>query len=100
MPQRNRFPWQQNFRKIPRPLLTKVRGFQDNAVLVAVVKKIPSSDIEEGKYRHLNIGVRQGEPEFPESVVPNPDVGTYSRTNLEGNYAWPVEGVLPSEGLC
>ena len=61
-----------------------MRGFQDNAVLVAVVKKIPLSDIEEGKYRHLNIGVRQGEPEFPESVVPNPDVGTYSRTNLEG----------------
>ncbi len=76
--------WKQNLRKIPDVILTKVKGLKTDNLVVACVKKISAADISGAKYSHLNISLEANKPLFLSAVVPNAEVGRYSRANVEG----------------
>lgn len=77
--------WKQsNYRKIPSPILAKIRGVRNLPVVVACVKRISESDILSGKYLHLGITINDGKIDFLDSIIPKPNVGRYSKINVEG----------------
>ncbi|NUN66950.1 hypothetical protein HCU40_19865 (plasmid) [Pseudanabaena biceps] len=77
--------WKQsNYRKIPSPILAKIRGVKNLPIVVACVKRISESDILRGKYLHLGITINDGKIDFPDSIIPKPNVGRYSKINVEG----------------
>ena len=77
-------PWKRNLRKIPEPIERKLAKLTGKDVIVAAVKKIPEHDIADGMYSHLLMKMGASGPEFAEQVTPDPRVGRWSRTNVEG----------------
>lgn len=76
--------WKQNIRRVPEPILMKVKALPKNDVVVGCVKRMPASDIAAGKYGHLQIQLDGDTPSFPNRIMPFPEVGRYSRMNVEG----------------
>ncbi len=95
MPNTFTVPWKKNFRKLPSHLHSKLSGFRDRPVRVACAKKIPESDIVNGKYVHLQMRMEEGTPVFPRSIVPNPRLWKCSERNVHGQEV--VRRDLPME---
>ncbi|MEX0693716.1 MAG: hypothetical protein WD075_04655 [Rhodospirillales bacterium] len=76
--------WKQNLIKVPSSVLTKFERAVDHEWVVGTVKKIPAADIDFGMYEHLDIRFRDGVLDFPGRVLPNPAVGRWSKTNVDG----------------
>jgi len=81
---KRKFPWKQNLRKIPNHVRQKLTTLPDN-ITVAAALKIPESSIRSGVFEHLNIVWGSGEPQFDAEVLPQPDVGKWSATNVHGH---------------
>lgn len=79
-----KFPWKQNLLKVPRSIEAKLSGLKSPDVVVAALKRITEADIKKGYYRHLGIKVTAEGVEFESPVLPDPRVGRWSKTNLEG----------------
>jgi len=77
--------WKRNLRKIPTLIKLKINSFESNEVVVSCVKKIPTIDIAEGKYAHIKLRYFNDNVEFPNEIIPNPNIGKYSRINIEGD---------------
>jgi hypothetical protein len=76
-------PWKQHsFRHIPDRIRVKVEKLSGDEIIVACVKKVSASQIKD--YAHLGLSVVDGKLVFESPVMPSPDVGLYSRRNLEG----------------
>jgi hypothetical protein len=71
-----------NFRRIPPEILSRLRTFALDDVIVACAKRIRSGDIE--KYSHLGLGIANGVLVTPSPAIPNPAAGKYSTYNVEG----------------
>jgi hypothetical protein len=76
-------PWKRNLLKIPEILRRRVDELGDADIVVATVKRIPSTAIIAGVYGHLGID-DSGVISMPERQVPDPALGRYSRANVEG----------------
>lgn len=77
--------WKRNYRKIPQFIWTRITMIESNHIVVACVRKIPESDIQEGKFAHLGIRLDNEEIVFADKILPKPIMGKYSRTNIEGD---------------
>lgn len=87
-------PWKRNLRKVPDIILAKVDSI-GGPIVVSCVKKIGASDIANGTYNHLGGELQDGQPRFPEKVVPDPRMGRYSTRNIDGRVI--VRRDLPKE---
>lgn len=76
--------WQKNFRKIPQNIIHQLSEIGDANVVVACVSKIRGEQIERGDYAHLEIGLKDGKPIFPEKILPSVKNGIYSSYNING----------------
>lgn len=83
MSRRTRFPWKHNLIKIPPAILHKIQGFRSDTFIVGTTIKIPESRIKDGLYNHVGITWQNG-LHFEAQVLPNPSVGSWSKTNVEG----------------
>jgi hypothetical protein len=71
-----------NIRVVPKQILDRIHTFELDDIVVACVKRIKPQDID--RYAHLGLKVSGGQLVTPESQVPSPTSGRYSRANLEG----------------
>lgn len=71
-----------NLLKIPKNILDRIRSYDQDDVVVACVKLLKPEDI--ANYSHLGIELENGQLKLPESFVPDPEVGRFSRANVEG----------------
>ncbi|MGA2193381.1 MAG: hypothetical protein ABSG42_08425, partial [Nitrospirota bacterium] len=71
-------------RTIPANIRAKLQSISQEKIIVACVKRVLLSEIERGNYSHLNIGISNNLPSFPEQILPPPDKGKFSLINLEG----------------
>lgn len=80
---RRRFPWKQNFRQLPGAILTKARTL-GGPVVVAAPLELPIQQIRDGVYEHVDIRWMDGELVFLPEMLPAPDIGRWSSTNVNG----------------
>ncbi len=78
-------PWKKNLRKIPPRLSYKIKSIENDNMVAACVKKLKKEDIQNGIYNHIQISMDSSGIVFPTRVLPNPDTGKYSKTNIEGS---------------
>ncbi len=76
--------WKKNLSKIPDSIREQVDRLGDSNMVVACSMKISTEDILNGAYRHLKIEIVDGKLEYPQQVLPNPEIGRYSQYNLNG----------------
>ncbi|UTW56295.1 hypothetical protein [Kordiimonas sp. SCSIO 12610] len=76
--------WKRNLKKIPTSINRKVQQLEGNTLKVAAVKRITTAEIQEGYYEHLGVTYQEGGINTPENIEPRPDVGRWSKTNIEG----------------
>lgn len=88
-------PWKQNLLKIPPRIEAKVKSFKSDDCVVACVMSIGADKIDAGLFRHLEISRVEGQPVFPEQIVPPKQIGRYSRYNIDGREI--VRDDLPKE---
>ncbi|MFV9507096.1 MAG: hypothetical protein AB4911_21310 [Oscillochloridaceae bacterium umkhey_bin13] len=79
------FPWQRSIRKLPEALQLKIAQIADDMVVVGGIKKIPSTDLANGIYVHLQMRLDGDRPVYPDEVVPDWNIGRYSRFNVDGS---------------
>jgi hypothetical protein len=75
--------WKKNFNKIPGFIKRKIRTISSQHIVVSCCKKISLNDINSGIYNHLGITGKE-EVGFKKIIIPNPEVGKYSKINLYG----------------
>lgn len=71
-----------NLHKIPNEILQRIQSYGQDDVVVACVKQIKSEDIE--NYSSLGLKIKDGILTLPAPSVPDPNVGRYSKANVEG----------------
>ena len=71
-----------NLIKIPSQILNRIQTFDQDDVVVAIVKFVQQSDLY--KYLHLGLKLVEGNLIIPPPTIPNPEAGRYSRANVEG----------------
>jgi hypothetical protein len=76
--------WKKNLIKIPENIQEKVNRLGNSNLVVACSMKIGIDDIVKGTYQHLHIRIENGKLEYPGRVLPTPEMGRYSRYNLNG----------------
>ena len=79
-----KMPWKKNFRRVPEWALRRVRESIDNELIVSCIKKISSTEITAGKYNHLGLTTSEDSPTYPESLIPDAQVGRFSARNANG----------------
>ncbi len=77
-------PWKRNLRNIPPRLSYKIKSIENNDIVAACVKKLKKIDIQNGLYKHIQISMDSTGITFPSKILPSPNTGKYSRTNIEG----------------
>jgi hypothetical protein len=76
--------WKKHYRRIPDTINAKL-PLLGSSVAVAVVKRIPVSDLRAGHYSHLGLSLSaDDQPLFADHTLPSADTGRYSRWNLNG----------------
>lgn len=73
-----------NIRKIPDFILEKIASFKDDSFVIASVLKIDKSDIDNLKYRNLNLSIAENVVSFIDQFVPLNTTGSYSKKNIDG----------------
>lgn len=76
--------WRKNLRKIPDNILEQVNQLRGSNMVAACVIKVKLEDILNGDLRHLDIQIVDGNLRYPEHILPQPDVGRYSKYNVHG----------------
>lgn len=77
-------PWKRNLLKTPKGILEKVRVFKGDTCVASCAKRIPLAEIKKGTYAHLGICWTRKGLRFEPRVMPLPEMGKYSRENVEG----------------
>ena len=73
-----------NFRKIPDFIFEKIDSFDDDNFVIASVFKIDKSDIDNDKYKNLELSITEDGIQFRKQFVPSCSTGSYSRKNIDG----------------
>lgn len=74
-----------NFRKVPKKITSKLGSINSDYVEIGVVLRITATELREGKFAHLHMGVMANNtPVFEEEVLPFADNGRTSKVNYEG----------------
>lgn len=76
--------WKKNFRKIPQNIIDLLSGMGGTNIVTACLIKIKRENLEQGIYSHLEMGLQDGKPVFPETILPNASNGIYSNYNIHG----------------
>ena len=76
--------WKKGFRKAPDSIIRKASKIPGNRVMAACVKRIPSSVLGSGMYKHLGISMKEDNPAFPGRIMPDPKQGRSSLRNAQG----------------
>lgn len=76
--------WKRNLNAIPASVRRKVDKLDSKLLRVATSKKIPFVDIQNGKYKHLGLRVKDGAVVAAEPVLPPTDMGRWSERNITG----------------
>ncbi len=76
--------WKKRLRKVPDPIIRKASKIPGDKVMAACVKKVPSSVLASGAYKHLDMKMNGNNPEFPSGLMPQPKFGPSSLRNAHG----------------
>ena len=79
-----KFPWKQNFLKVPATIMKKLQKLDDDFVKIAATKNISKDDIKDGAYDHVGLFWGDGEVITGEPVVPSAEIGKWSFRNARG----------------
>ena len=79
-----------SFRKIPAYVEQKLKRISDNKIVVACVRKIPASDLADGKYGHLGMSMKDDAASFPARITPEATLARIER----------AAAVRTAEGYC
>lgn len=79
-----RVSWKRNLLKIPAAIEAKLDAAPGTNFIAGVVKAIPLAEIETGQFRHLGLGLINGEIIHAPRVRPPANMGRYSRRNQHG----------------
>ena len=81
-----------NIRKIPLLLAERIGQFDNPNLIVSCAAKIPISDLEAGRYKHLGLTAQNLNPG---PVIPPKSSGKHSRWNVDGRVI--IRKDLPKE---
>lgn len=73
-----------NFRKVPDIIVVKSNGIAGDMIIASAIS-ISKQEVIEGKYNHLDMKILNGELHFPKEIIPKPEIGKYSRRNIQGH---------------
>lgn len=81
---KRKFPWKQNLINIPRRIHSELNKIKDENIIVATILRISRDTLVSGSFSHLGMSILDGKLVYPERVVPNENIGRYSRYNVDG----------------
>jgi hypothetical protein len=84
-----------NLRKIPDEIITKLKAIQADEVVVACAVKFKGAALTAGRLKHLGVVVTEQGLRVPQSVLPPPSQGKFSKQNIDGEEI--VRRDLPKE---
>ena len=76
--------WQRNLSKVPAEIREKLNSAPGTDFIAGVVKTMNLEAIANGQFKHLGMGVVDGEVIHAARVCPHANMGRYSRRNREG----------------
>lgn len=76
--------WKKNLIKVPSGIQEKIDTFENDIFVISSVKEITKEEINDGMYSHLGIEFTEGELAIPQSILPPPTSGRWSKTNVQG----------------
>ena len=76
--------WKKNLIKIPENIKAKVGELGKTSIVASCTVKIEFNNLLDGNYEHLDIRIVAGQLKFPSRILPNPEIGRYSKHNLYG----------------
>lgn len=76
--------WKKNIRKIPKNISNKSNTIKNKDIVVGCVRQFTREDIQEGILSHLQIRLTDAGLQFPQSIIPPPEIGKHSSWNVNG----------------
>ncbi|OAD46613.1 hypothetical protein [Polaribacter atrinae] len=73
-----------NFRKTPEFITNRIKVLNSDNVIIATIIKINKNQIEDLKFRNLNLQLTDNHISFKNQYIPENTVGLYSRKNIDG----------------
>lgn len=73
-----------NFRKTPEFITNKIKALNSDNIIVATIIKINKNEIEDLKFKNLNLQLNNNEINFNNQFIPKSIVGFVSRKNIDG----------------
>jgi len=70
---------------LPQHIAKRLLELPESRLIVATVRRIRHSEIEAGRLAHLSIESRDNAPRLPETIMPAPENGLWSKRNLQGH---------------
>jgi len=73
-----------NLRLIPSSIKTRLKQLKDRNLVAGGSRYYSAKELSEGILKHLGIEMKNGAPQYPESVIPPSVRGKYSDRNVNG----------------
>lgn len=73
-----------NFRKTPEFITNRINALNSDNIIVAAIIKINKNQIEDLKFRNLNLQLNNNQISFNNQYIPENTVGSFSRKNIDG----------------
>jgi hypothetical protein len=73
-----------NFRSTPEFITNRINAIDSDNVIIATILKIDKNQIEDLKFRNLNLQLNNNQISFSNQYIPANTIGTFSRKNIDG----------------
>jgi hypothetical protein len=73
-----------NFRKTPEFITNRIKVLNSDNIIIATIVKINKSQIDDLKFRNLNLQLNNNQINFNSQYIPQNTIGSFSRKNIDG----------------
>jgi hypothetical protein len=73
-----------NFRKTPEFITNRIKVLNSDNVVIATIVKINKNQIDDLKFRNLNLQLNNNQINFNSQYIPQNTIGSFSRKNIDG----------------
>jgi len=73
-----------NFRSTPEFITNRINAIDSDNIIIATIIKINKNQIDELKFKNLNLQLNNNQISFDEQYIPENTIGSFSRKNIDG----------------
>jgi hypothetical protein len=73
-----------NFRKTPEFITNRIKVLNSDNIIIATIVKINKNQIDDLKFRNLNLQLNNNQINFNSQYIPQNTIGSFSRKNIDG----------------